>query len=222
MTGKHSKFQLNRLAANYIEAVNDPELLSLRDPLAIITIRIDELLKKIDAEESVMRQQKVHDAFVDYKIARHRNPEKADEAFYKLDAAMEEMYDEYQAWNQMLKAIEARRKLTESEVKRLKEMNQFITQEDAYKFIAKIQAAVIEVLGEHPKLLKRLQYKFIRLTGDGDDDVLGRSSRPQVIDEPGNMDAAEVLDTRAEFQDRGEGGNSARIISGSVSKGGAE
>lgn len=223
VTGATSKFQLNRLAANYNEVVEDPELLSLRDPLAIITIRIQELLKKIDAEEAVVRQKRVHDAFEEYKYFRNAgNEEKAAEAFWKLDQAMVVMYDEYQAWEQMFKAVEVRRKLSESETKRLKEMNQFITQEEAYKFAAKIQAALIEVLGEHPRLFKRIQFKLIKLFGEGDDDVLGRRSRPKVKLEPSDMDAGEILDTGAEFSDGGEGADSSRIISGSVLEGGAE
>ncbi len=223
VTGGKSKFKLNRLVANYMGIVEDPELLSLRDPLAIITIRIEELIQKIDAEEAVVRQERVRKAFTDYRYFRKkRNEEKADEAFYKLDQAMEEMYDEYRAWEQMFKAVEVRRKLSESETKRLKEMNQFITQEEAYKFLAKVEAALIEVLGEHPRLLKRLQFKFIKLTGDGDDDVLGRSSRPEVVLGSSDMDAGEILDTRAEFSDGREGPDSTRIISGSVLEGGAE
>lgn len=222
-TGKSSKFPINRLAASFIEATEDPELLSLREPLAVIHIRIQELLEKVNVEEAALRNRSVRDAFDEYKHYRRTNNEvKKSEAFLKLDTEMSLAYDEFRAWDQIFRAIEVRRKLSESEVKRLKEMHQFITKEEAYKFLAKVQAAVIKVLGDHPKLLKRIQFEFIQLTGDGDDDVLEGRRRPEVVVESRDVDTRQILDTRAELPNRREGSDSPRSVSGSLPAGSAD
>ena len=85
-----------------------------------------------------------------------------------LDDLFEKARTDYEAWNQMMMALDLRRKMVESEVKVLKEIKAIMTAEDAYELTAKLLAAVMRVV-EDPKKLKQVQYEFTRLIGEPGD-----------------------------------------------------
>ena len=70
---------------------------------------------------------------------------------------------------QVFGALDVRRKMVESELKILKEIKAIITAEDAYELAAKLLAASMNVIGEDPKKLKRLQYEYTRIIGERSD-----------------------------------------------------
>src|SRR5918992_3542816 len=51
-SGRHSRYLPVRMAAKYQEAEHDPELLSLRDQIALVDARLADLLARVDTGES--------------------------------------------------------------------------------------------------------------------------------------------------------------------------
>ncbi len=143
-TGRHSKYLPQRLMARYAEAVEDATLIELRDEVALTDARLSEVLAGVDTGESGALWAKLKVAFRRYQDAL-RDPTKMIQAPLYLDECGEliqqGLSDAY-AWAEISTLIEQRRKLVESEAKRLKDLNQNITAEKAMVLISALSGAV--------------------------------------------------------------------------------
>lgn len=195
MTGKTSRFPLTRLAAKYNEALEDPELVALREPLAITIARRNELLERIEENDTPERWELLLGFWQDFKENRG-SPVHEATAFFKLDHAFQAVYHDYKSWEQVMDLLETERKLSESERKRLVEMKQMMSAEEAYKLLAQVKAAIIRVLQDDPDKLKALQFELIRIAGDEPGGRSGGGDKPQEVIGPSGLDTERILDTR--------------------------
>src|SRR5687768_8325822 len=75
-TGRYSKHLPTRLAARYAEALNDPQLLELRDEIALVGTRQSELLSHLDSGLALQRWKDAQAAHSDM-LAAIRNKDSA-------------------------------------------------------------------------------------------------------------------------------------------------
>src|SRR5262245_50957479 len=68
-SGRYSKHLPSRLLATYEEAKRDPEILALRDEVALIDARLAELLKRIDTGESGASWKQLQENFRELRVA---------------------------------------------------------------------------------------------------------------------------------------------------------
>lgn len=162
-TGKYSKYLPSRLLERYQVAAKDSDLLALREDIALIDARISDLLSRVDTGESGALWSEARKAFEDFRVANAtKNADKMRTALMDLDSALERGITDYRAWNEVGQAIEQRRKLVESERKRLVEMQQMITSEQAMSLVAALTASVKEHVTDSATL-SAIQAEFIRL-----------------------------------------------------------
>jgi hypothetical protein len=131
-TGRYSKFLPVRLAARYAEAQADGELLALRDDIALVDTRVGELVQRIDAQESDTLWHRLRETWAEVDAARRTGDQPG--LMLALTATGQMIRDgaeEQETWQEILVALDQRRKLVESERKRLVEMQQVITTERA-------------------------------------------------------------------------------------------
>lgn len=102
VTGRYSKHLPTKALASFREAMHDPELLSLHSDIALIDVRLNELVSQIDDDET---------------------PDTA-------------------TWRDIRYVIQDRRSLVESERRRLVDMQQMITGEQAMLLIARLYDSV--------------------------------------------------------------------------------
>lgn len=151
--GRYSKSLPEKLAARYEEAQKDPELLSLRDDVALIDARLSELLGKANTGESAEAWGRVRKAMVSLQKAEAGgNPERVREARFALEDAVERGGADIEIWAEIGDHLERRRKLTESERKRLVQMEQMIRADQAMSFVAALVSSVKRHV-EEPKTL---------------------------------------------------------------------
>lgn len=173
-TGGSSMFQLTRLAAKYNEQLANGRFLSNRHSLDVIRTRITQLLERIDQNQAPDRLKNLHKLWGKYRDAeRAGNSVDAVVIGRQLEEEFERAYHDYAAWEQMFMALDLDRKMVESEVKIVKEINAILTAEEAYELTAKIFAAVLSAVGaqamdnkQKGQLLNRIQYEFTRIIGD--------------------------------------------------------
>lgn len=189
-TGARSQFQLTRLAATYNEIQSNGRILSNRKAMDIIWARVQQLAERIDMNEAPERLQTLTDLWMEF-----REKERAGEGLEagliarKIDAEFEKAYHDYMAWSQMFKALEIHSKMTESEVKIMKDLHAIMTAEDAYELIAKVMAVFLRILQDDPKRLKEAQYELSRIVGEGLDSRFGeRGGTGARITGSGGMD----------------------------------
>jgi hypothetical protein len=139
--GRHSRYIPARLQDRYAASIADPELLALREDIALLDARLSELLERVDTGESGVRWAMLAKAWSDYKTSDHGTLDGI-KARNTVDAIIEQAMTDYAAWGEIQVIVEQRRKLSESEQKRLVSMQQLITAEQAMLFVAAIQDAV--------------------------------------------------------------------------------
>ena len=167
-TGKYSKYLPDRLSSRYLEAVNDPELLALRDDIALIDARLAEVLGRIDTGESGKVWESVAETFNDLKVAsRTGNANKATVAMRELDDLISNGLADNVIWSEIGELLEKRRRIIESERRRLIDMQQMITAENAMLLVA----ALVGVIREHVTdrgILNAISADIGKLTAVGD------------------------------------------------------
>lgn len=182
-----------KLLQKYEEAANDPELVAQRNALLIVHKRIQDLLERVDTKESAERWKKVIEGWADYKDKRGTAFER--NAYQLLDELLMGAYHDYESWRQIFEALELNRKISESERKRLQEMQQIITAEDAAKLISSLQLAIIRIFNDQPDKLKLVEHEFIRISGIGAVPQPKRSIPESKIIDPGGLDSVKLLDS---------------------------
>lgn len=137
-TGRYSKYLPARLAERYQESQTDPQLLALRDEVALVDSRLAELLGRVDTGESRKCWQEAQDAFGELRKARaDSNAKGFAAAMAGLESALQ-IGNDYAVWDEISATIDLRKRLVESERKRLVEMQNMITSERAMVLLATV------------------------------------------------------------------------------------
>jgi hypothetical protein len=161
--GRYSKALPVRLLAAYDDARRDPELLSLGDEAALLQARIGELLGRVDTGDSQALWSRANDA-----LHAMDNARRARDAFAHA-AALADLREtiagarrDWLAWNELQRTIEALRRVSESERKRLIDMRAMVTADEAMAFAAAL-VAVVQANVADPQQLQAIQAGMRRI-----------------------------------------------------------
>lgn len=154
-TGRHSAALPSRLLERYTESLADPELLGIREEISLTDSRIADLLLRVDTGEAGETWRSLKETYyVAKRAAEVINTvgrasvagQKAEDEFFKAFEAIgiliAEGAQDYQAWDEVNNMVEQRRRLTETETKRLKEAQRMVTSEQATALVAALVASV--------------------------------------------------------------------------------
>lgn len=138
-----SKYLPQRLGDRLGEALMDPELTSLTHELALIDVRMGELLEKLGTGDTEFIWDQVKDAVEQTRNAHTAG--KGDDVLKQLDR-LEELAHKAQedraVWNDVHGVIEQRRRLADTERKREELLGATMNAQQAMTFIAALQLAV--------------------------------------------------------------------------------
>ncbi len=154
--GRYSKYLPEQLKDRYHEAQRDPELLAMREEIALMDTRISDLLKRSDTGDSAGRWALAAKLLAEYR--KEENPY----ILKQLEQVIAEGLGDFAIWQEIGAFIEQRRKLVETERKRLVEMQQMITSEQAVSFAMAIITSVKRNVTDR-KALAAIQEDLVRL-----------------------------------------------------------
>lgn len=141
--GRYSKHLPTRLAARYHEAATDPDLLNMREDIALLDSRLSDVLESVSNQESGELWQSLNQAKQQYHKATGRD---ADDnraaALQSIWYLITEGYNERQSWNEIRAILQERKTLVESERKRLIDMQQMITATQANILLGAVAHAI--------------------------------------------------------------------------------
>jgi hypothetical protein len=160
-TGRYTTCIPDRLAGKYLEAQADPDLIGLRDELSLLDARLADVLTRVDTKEAG-----VHWANASNALQRYNNTGDAG-AMDELRASIGDGLSDYAAWNEVFSLIERRRKLCETETKRLAAMGQQITAERAMILVA----AMVDIVRRNvtdPQVMRSISGEVNKLIHRGD------------------------------------------------------
>ena len=127
----------------YQESLHDPELLNLRDDIALLDARIAELLLRVDQGESGAAWKRLTTTWRDLESAHTKHDTSGTAgALTTLGAIIRGGSSDTDAWAEVVTLVEQRRRLVEAEAKRLQAMQQMISIQDAMVFVTAVQDAV--------------------------------------------------------------------------------
>jgi len=138
-TGRYSKLLPARLAARYNEAQADPDLLVLRDEVALLDARLGDVLGNVNTgeSESIWKALQRKNAELRTAIKVKDNP-RVNQTVKELSELIDDGASEIEAWGEVYNLLDQRRRLVESERKRLVEMQQMISAERAMVLLSVI------------------------------------------------------------------------------------
>lgn len=141
--GKYSKYMPARLLEQYGQSQTDSELLAAREDIALVDARIADVLGRVDTGESGHLWREVRSAYkILVQAMRSQDTEAMSMALRELDQLINRGNTDYAAWNEVLRLLDQRRRLVESERKRLVDMQQMITAERAMTLVALVVEAI--------------------------------------------------------------------------------
>lgn len=161
--GKYSRYMPLRLAARYLESARDPELLASRQEIALLDARLAELLGRVDTGESSRLFATAREAFNGFRNALDRSDKETMAIHLQtLDATLGRAVGDYAAWDDIRQSLETRRKLVETEMRRLEKMKQFHTAEELQSLLMAIAMIAKRTIND-PKVLNEFTLAVLEL-----------------------------------------------------------
>lgn len=146
--GKRSKVLPSRMLEAYHEALEDPDLISLRDALALVDTRLNDLLKRVDSGEAGVIWVRTRDALENLQGALVTGDQTtARIAMSELDNLIRKGVSDYAAWKEVGDLLDRRARLASAELARLSKLQQFVSNEQVLVLIA----AIVDLVNEHVK-----------------------------------------------------------------------
>jgi hypothetical protein len=163
-TGLYSKLLPVRLAADYHAAKSDAKLLELRDDAALLHARIADLLSRVDTGEAGQKWKALKRAFSALMKARDVLDAAAmSAAMYDLSQIIDQGFNDFATWNEINALLEQRRKVVDSETRRLVLRKLMISTDEANVLFAAMVVAITRHVTDEATLQK-LSEEFDRLT----------------------------------------------------------
>ena len=161
--GRHSRSLPERLAARYDEMCADPEMLNLQSEIALIDTRIWEILQRLDTSESGAAWKAVNSAFLELKSGLEADDDVIiRKGLEDLETFIGVGLGDQAVWAEAYTALDARRRLVDSEHRRLVNMNQIVTVEQSLTLVG----AMVSIFKQYvtdPVALKKGRDEFAKL-----------------------------------------------------------
>jgi len=133
---RYGKYLPARISDHYLTALDDQDLLSGRDSVALADARINDLLSKVNTGETGSIWNNLKTAHYELKRAQVMGDANAGRAaMAEIESLIHKGSSEYQSWKEIFDLIDLRRRLAESEHKRLVSLQQVFTAEQGMKLI---------------------------------------------------------------------------------------
>lgn len=143
--GKYSLYAPARLKERAAIMENDPGILELKGEIGLIDARIGDLLQRVDSGESgeVWRElQSLYRSLTDAQV--NKDVEAAGIALRELGNTIRRGHMDYRAWAEVQRMIEQRRRLVESERKRIVDLKLNINVQEAMIYGDALSEAVLK------------------------------------------------------------------------------
>lgn len=132
-----------RYRDRFIEATESEERLSNHQMISLVDLRVSMLLERVDTAESGQRWQECKAAMRELTVAmRSGQQEAVAQAFADLNTAVNRGVADHHNWQEIMNSIEVRRRVTETELKRIKAAEEFMSAAEALEIIQVIAESV--------------------------------------------------------------------------------
>jgi hypothetical protein len=169
--GRYAKDMPSQLAQRYLEARENPRLLSLSDDIALAEARLADLLQAVDTGESGATWQALRRSLDAWSVALAGGDLDGMNTHF---ATMRQLVEQGSAgagvWQEIQQVWAARCKLVQTEVKTLQGMQQMITVQQNQLMLGAVMQAVVEAVQQYAdvpsgrKILMAVSNEMTRLS----------------------------------------------------------
>ena len=145
-------FPRKKLAEIYVRSYDDPELTRLRKDLALVETRLGELIQSLSSEQSGTLWKQLRKKQLELKRSKP-NSAKATKLLKEIGELIQRGSSDHFIWKEIGQQIELRRRLLDSETKRVLAAHQVMTAEEVKILID----AVATLIRDHVKDRQTLQ-----------------------------------------------------------------
>lgn len=144
--GRYSRYVPVRLLARLGEARADPELLSLREDIALVDARVGELLERVESGESARAWAQLRKIWKDFERFRAAgNVPKMQEMLELLAEPLGRGLTDHDAWAEIGLHLDRRQRLVEAQQRYLERIQATLTVEEAMSMLG----TILDVLRRH-------------------------------------------------------------------------
>jgi hypothetical protein len=171
--GRHSKYLPTRLAERYQDGLRDPNLNSLRSEMALTDARIVDLLHALGESGNTRRWKDARTKLDAFKAGAQKGRSASAAvrvALQELDDLIDAGLSESTTWDDLREWLDLRRKLSESETKREKDLMQLIPVTQVHAIMAVFLTEVKTNVPDATVLahLSAFWAQLVGATGSGD------------------------------------------------------
>lgn len=148
--GRYSKYIPHNLMATYEEGVSDADFLALRDEIGLVDSRIKQLLQELPKGETGGTWDELQDTWKSFiNAVRNGNTELQNGLLPRINTLVTRGAADSQRWDQIFDLLERRRKLAETEHKRLVTNNQYVQVSTVMAMMAAMIQGLKDVVERH-------------------------------------------------------------------------
>ena len=138
------------LGDRFDEHMKDPDITSVREDLALTNLRIDMQLEKIEEGGSADKWEELQDEMETLEEARRKGDSaQVSASLNRIDELVTEGNEQQEMWEEIFSIIEKRRKLVETENKRLQQSSNTLTVEEASMLVDVLTSTVLDILDRY-------------------------------------------------------------------------
>lgn len=146
-TGKYSKYFPEKLKDKYHEFLEDPDLTTNRQEIAALEVRLSQLIEQVEEDMSQRTWAMWTRLWNQFILAvRSGDGLKQAELVGVMDEFITNRSDQDRAWMDIERMADTRRKLADSEHKRMVAMQQMLTVEQAMMLMGSLVSAIKDVV----------------------------------------------------------------------------
>lgn len=152
-SGKYSRVLPAGLKERYEQAISDEELVSLRDELGMMDVRLAELAQRLQGGEAGQLWGDLRAAEAAFTRAMEAGDTgNAGQAMKRISELIRRGGPAEGQWEELLDLIQKKARVAQAEWKRLSDLQQVLTAEQAQAMLAHIQYVILEHVKDVPTL----------------------------------------------------------------------
>lgn len=170
--GKTSKYHgalPGRMLAAYEASLDDGRLLQMREEIALLDSRIVDLLARVDSGESGRLWTRLGEVQREFTLARNQGKvDLMQEKLAELEGLIAAGKKDAESWREVQAALDLRRKLVESERKRIAEQQQAVTAEQLAGFMSTLLELLTNEIDDRATLsrISRRLYQMVTIEAE--------------------------------------------------------
>lgn len=162
--GRRTQRLPKRMLEDAMAAYSDPELASMREDIVVMDARINDLIDRVSNGESGEAWRRLREAFAEHRKAeRTGDADKARYWWYEIEDLITAGVADYDAWDEVTKAMTMREKLIAAEQRRLVANGQMISADRALAIFGRLMQAIRENVHDRQALanISRVAYTLV-------------------------------------------------------------